>query len=78
MAVSYTDRGLKFQVLIKDELEELHLVHTLYKKQSKALLQARLVLCLASVSPSVAEINIGKFQCGHAVLKGNMVVLIFF
>lgn len=78
MAVSYTDRGLTVQVLIKDELEGSHLVHTLYKKQSKALLHARLVLCLAGVSPSVAEVNVGKFQCGHAVLKGNMVVLIIF
>lgn len=77
MAVSYTDKGLTFQVLFKDKLEGSH-VHTLYKKQSKALLHTRLILCLAGVSPSVSEVNIGKFQCGHTVLKGNLVVLIVF
>jgi len=76
MAVSYTDRRLTFQVIMKDELEGSHLVHTLYKKQSKALLHTRLILCLAGVSPSVAEVNVGKFQCGHIVLKADMVVLI--
>lgn len=78
MTVSYADGGLTFQVLIKDELEGSHFVHTLYKKQSKALLCARLILRLAGVSPSVAEVNIGKFQSGHIVIKGNMVVLIIF
>lgn len=78
MAVSYTDRGLAFQALIKNKLEESHVVHTLYKKQSKALFQARLVLCLAGVSSSVGKVHIGKFQCGHIFLKGNMVVLVIF
>lgn len=32
MAVSYTVRGLAFQALIKNKLEESHVVHTLYKK----------------------------------------------
>lgn len=73
MVVSDTEKCLIF----KDELEGVHL-HTLHKKQSKAFLHSRFILRLAGVSPSVAEVNIGKFQCGHIILKGNMVVFIIF